>query len=54
MSQVFRKVIPTLNRVLIKVFKPKMKSAGGLLLTAVGPSLKYGKVIATGPGEVNS
>ena len=46
----FKRVVPTFNRVLIKTVKPSMKTSSGLILTAVGPALKWGKVVAVGPG----
>ena len=50
MAHVFKRVLPTLNRVLVKMIKPVAKTTGGLILTAQPQTFKYGKVIATGPG----
>ena len=53
MAQTFKKVVPTFSRVLIKLVKPKMKTSSGLVLTGVKETLKWGKVIAVGPGDFN-
>ena len=50
MAHVFKRVLPTLNRVLVKMIKPVAKTTGGLILTAQPQTFNYGKVIATGPG----
>ena len=48
----YKKVLPTFNRVLIKMVKPAMKTSSGLILTSSLPALKWGKVIAVGPGNI--
>lgn len=53
-AKLFKKVIPTFNRVLIKMVKPSMKTTSGLILTSSIPALKWGKVVAVGPGNVEN
>ena len=52
MASQFKKVIPTFNRVLVKLVKPSLKTSSGLILTGSVPALKWGKVIAVGPGSI--
>ena len=47
----FKKVVPTFNRILIKMVKPAMKTSSGLILTSAVPALKWGKIVAVGPGN---
>ncbi|KAL5197530.1 hypothetical protein ABZP36_001042 [Zizania latifolia] len=46
-----KRLIPSLNRVLVeKLVQPK-KSAGGILLPETSKQLNSGKVVAVGPGD---
>jgi chaperonin GroES len=46
-----KKLIPLLDRILIKTIKPKERSVGGVLIPeGNGKSDNFGKVIAIGPG----
>ena len=51
MAKIFKSIVPTFNRVLVKISKPAMKTASGLILTGSAPALKYGRIIAKGPGK---
>ena len=48
----FKNVMPTINRVLVKMVKPSMKTTSGLILTSAAQDLKWGKIMAVEPGEV--
>ena len=49
----FKNVLPTFNRVLVKMFKPSMKTTSGLILTSAEKGgLKWGEIMAVGPGEI--
>ena len=48
----FSKVMPMLNRVLVKKIGGPVKSAGGLLLPDKNKNLKIAKVVEVGTGKV--
>ncbi|XP_057765914.1 10 kDa chaperonin, mitochondrial-like [Salvia miltiorrhiza] len=45
-----KRLIPTLNRVLVEKLVPPSKTAAGILLPEKSSKLNSGKVIAVGPG----
>ncbi|KAI9080424.1 hypothetical protein K1719_037538 [Acacia pycnantha] len=45
-----RRLIPTLNRVLIEKIVPPSKTTAGILLPEKSSKLNSGKVVAVGPG----
>ncbi|XP_034691476.1 10 kDa chaperonin, mitochondrial-like [Vitis riparia] len=45
-----KRLIPTLNRVLVEKIIPPSKTSAGILLPEKSPQLNSGKVIAVGPG----
>lgn len=46
----FRRLIPTLNRILVKRVEQVPKSAGGILLKTDDDKSLIGEVVETGPG----
>lgn len=48
----FKRVLPTLNRILIKKLEPQAKTASGIILQKGGDN-NYGTVIEVGPGLLN-
>ncbi|KAL5761053.1 hypothetical protein ACOSP7_019550 [Xanthoceras sorbifolium] len=49
-----KRLIPTLNRVLIEKIVPPSKTSAGILLPEKSSKLNSGKVIAVGPGARDS
>ncbi|KAF7133249.1 hypothetical protein RHSIM_Rhsim09G0066000 [Rhododendron simsii] len=45
-----KRLIPTLNRVLVEKISPPAKTAAGILLPEKSTKLNSGKVVAVGPG----
>ncbi|KAL1192340.1 10 kDa chaperonin [Cardamine amara subsp. amara] len=45
-----KRLIPTLNRVLVEKIRPPSKTVSGILLPEKSSQLNSGKVIAVGPG----
>ncbi|XP_058108160.1 10 kDa chaperonin, mitochondrial-like [Magnolia sinica] len=45
-----KRLIPSLNRVLVEKIVPPSKTTGGILLPEKTPQLNSGKVVAVGPG----
>ncbi|CAK9157578.1 unnamed protein product [Ilex paraguariensis] len=45
-----KRLIPTLNRVLVEKIVPPTKTTAGILLPEKSTKLKSGKVVAVGPG----
>ncbi|XAR72248.1 hypothetical protein NMG60_11018824 [Bertholletia excelsa] len=45
-----KRLIPTLNRVLVEKIVPPSKTTAGILLPEKSPKLNSGKVVAVGPG----
>lgn len=50
MSSSFKRLIPALNRVLIKKVEPLNKSKGGIILQQA-EKVNLGEVVETGPGQ---
>ena len=50
----FKKLLPTLNRVLIKRFEKETTTASGIILKEASTSLHYGEVVETGPGNIDA
>lgn len=50
MSSSFKKLLPALNRVLIKKIEPATKSKGGIILQSDQAKANLGEVVETGPG----
>jgi chaperonin GroES len=49
----FKRILPTLNRIVIKKLEPQTKTASGIILQKGGESNTYGTVIEVGPGLLN-
>lgn len=52
MSTAFKRIIPTLNRIVVKKLEPQTKTASGIILQKGGDN-NYATVIEVGPGLVN-
>ena len=50
MSSVFKRLLPSLNRVLVKKAEPVKKTASGIILSK-GENSSIAEVVATGPGQ---
>lgn len=50
MSGLFKKLVPTMNRVLVKRVEPELKRQSGLILQQAEDKSVVGEVVATGPG----
>lgn len=50
----FKRLIPTLNRILVKRFEKETKTAGGILLKESSSALYMGEVVEAGPGNYDS
>ena len=50
----FKKLLPTLNRVIIKRFEQETKTASGIILKESSSNLFCGEVMETGPGVFDS
>ena len=49
----FKKLVPLLNRVLIKKVEPVTKSKSGIIMSTKGDQVNIGTVIAVGKGNVS-
>lgn len=49
----FKKLVPLLNRVLIKKVEPVTKSKSGIIMSTKGDQANVGTVIAVGPGSLS-
>ena len=47
----FKKLLPTLNRILVKKIEPQTKTSSGIILQKAESNL-YATVIETGPGNI--
>lgn len=52
LSQNFRKLVPLLNRVLIKKVDPVTKSQSGIIMATKSESPNVGKIVAVGEGNL--
>lgn len=50
MSQAFKRLLPSMNRILIKKSEPIKKTASGIILSK-GDTINIGEVAAVGPGS---
>lgn len=48
----FKRLIPLLNRVLVKRVEPMVKSKSGIIMSAKGETVNIGTVIAVGKGNI--
>ncbi len=49
----FKKLVPLLNRVLIKKVEPVTKSKSGIIMSTKGDQVNIGTVISVGPGNIS-
>jgi chaperonin GroES len=49
----FKKLVPLLNRVLIKKVEPITKSKSGIIMSTKGDQVNIGTVIAVGKGNLS-
>ncbi len=49
----FKKLVPLMNRVLIKKVEPVTKSKTGIIMSTKGDQVNIGTVIAVGPGNLS-
>jgi chaperonin GroES len=52
-STVFKRILPTLNRVVIRKLEPQTKTASGIILQKSDTTNSFGTVIEVGPGLLN-
>ncbi|KAL5708467.1 hypothetical protein ACHQM5_019275 [Ranunculus cassubicifolius] len=48
-----KRLIPTLNRILVQKVVPEAKTSSGILLPEKATKMNVGKVIGVGPGALN-
>lgn len=48
----FKRLIPLLNRVLVRRVEPMVKSKTGIIMSAKGETVNIGTVVAIGKGNV--
>lgn len=53
MSAVFKKLLPTLNRVLVRKIEQESKTATGILLSSSPDNNPIGEIMQIGPGNVS-
>lgn len=53
MSQAFKRLLPTFNRILIRKLEQEAKTASGIILQEATDKNVVGVVVETGPGNVN-
>jgi chaperonin GroES len=49
----YKRLIPLLNRVLVKRVEPMIKSKTGIIMSAKGETVNIGNVVAIGKGNIN-
>lgn len=54
MTSVFNRLVPSLNRILVKKIQQEAKSKSGIILQEASNANSYGVVIETGPGKTHS
>ena len=54
MSSSFKKLLPALNRILIKKIEPVTKSKGGIILQQGAEKANLGEVVEVGPGAYDT
>lgn len=52
-STVFKRILPTLNRVVIRKLEPQTKTASGIILQKGDSANSFGTVVEVGPGLLN-
>ena len=50
MSQLFKDLLPCLNRILVKQIEPALVTKSGLILSQPLEKTMYGEIVKTGPG----
>lgn len=48
----FKKLVPLLNRVLVKKVEPVTKSKSGIIMSAKGEQINIGTIVAVGKGNL--
>jgi chaperonin GroES len=54
MSANFKRILPLLNRIVVRKVEPELKTQSGIILQKSSESLSYGVVLETGPGNYDS
>ena len=54
MTSSFKRLLPSLNRILIKKVEPVSKSPGGIILQETSDKASLGEVVEVGPGAFDS
>jgi chaperonin GroES len=49
----FKKLVPLLNRVLVKKVEPVTKSKSGIIMSTKGDQVNIGTIVATGQGNLS-
>ncbi len=53
MASAFKRLLPTLNRVLVKRFEQEARTASGIILQEAADKNVLGEIVETGPGNLN-
>ncbi|EGR28982.1 hypothetical protein IMG5_165780 [Ichthyophthirius multifiliis] len=54
MTSTFKRLIPSLNRILVKRFEAETKTKTGIILQDPADKTAYGQVVQVGPGTYNN
>lgn len=54
MASAFKKLLPCLNRVLVKRFEQEARTASGIILQEVADKNVIGEIVETGPGAFDN
>ncbi len=52
-TTLFKRALPTLNRILVKKLEPQTKTASGIILQKANETNTFGTVVEVGPGLVD-
>lgn len=53
MTSVFKRLVPSLNRIVVRKFEAETKSRSGIILQDPTDKTAFGEVISIGPGKIN-
>ncbi|EAR93616.1 10 kDa chaperonin (macronuclear) [Tetrahymena thermophila SB210] len=54
MTSVFKRLVPTFNRILVKKFEAETKTRTGIILQDPADKTAYGEIVSAGPGNFDN